>query len=77
MNRKFSRRMTATIVFAAAAVGLASAGASAQTLAPHRAVYDVALKDASDRSGITGMNGRIVYEFQGSSVTAIRRISAS
>ena len=37
-----------------------------QTLAPHRAVYDVALKDASDRSGISGMNGRIVYEFLGS-----------
>lgn len=38
----------------------------AQNLAPHRAVYDVALKDASDRSGIAGMKGRIVYEFQGS-----------
>jgi len=37
-----------------------------QTLAPHRAVYDVALKDASDRSGISGMEGRIVYEFLGS-----------
>lgn len=35
-------------------------------LAPHRAVYDVKLKDASDRSGITSMNGRIVYEFRGS-----------
>ncbi|MGB7433118.1 MAG: cell envelope integrity EipB family protein [Ahrensia sp.] len=35
-------------------------------LAPHRAVYDVALKDATDRSGITSMNGRIVYEFRGS-----------
>jgi len=57
--------MTATIVLAAA-VGLSSVGASAQALAPHRAVYDVALKDASDRSGITGMDGRIVYEFRGS-----------
>lgn len=38
----------------------------AQTLAPHRAVYDVALQDVSDRSGINGMDGRIVYEFQGS-----------
>ncbi|MCK5749753.1 MAG: cell envelope integrity EipB family protein [Oricola sp.] len=37
-----------------------------QTLAPHRAVYDVALKEASDRSGISGMDGRIVYEFLGS-----------
>lgn len=40
--------------------------AMAQTLAPHRAVYDVALKDASDRSGILSMNGRIVFEFRGS-----------
>ena len=47
-------------------VSAASTPASAQSLAPHRAVYDVALMDASDRSGISGMNGRIVYEFQGS-----------
>lgn len=35
-------------------------------LAPHRAVYDVKLEDATERSGITSMNGRIVYEFRGS-----------
>jgi hypothetical protein len=58
--------MTAAAVFAAIAGGALPDEATAQALAPHRAVYDVALKDASDRSGITGMNGRIVYEFQGS-----------
>jgi len=58
--------MTAAIVFATAAAGLVPSGAAAQALAPHRAVYDVGLRDASDRSGITGMNGRIVYEFRGS-----------
>ena len=35
-------------------------------LLPHRAVYDLSLIRASDRSGITGMNGRIVYEMTGS-----------
>lgn len=37
-----------------------------EKLRPHRAVYDLSLKEASDRSGITGMAGRIVYEFKGS-----------
>ena len=40
--------------------------ASANILVPHRAVYDLELKDASDRSGIAGMYGRMVYEFNGS-----------
>lgn len=39
---------------------------SAPLLAPHRAVYDLVLDDASDRSGITGLAGRMVYEFNGS-----------
>ncbi|MFU0504574.1 cell envelope integrity EipB family protein [Pseudaminobacter sp. NGMCC 1.201702] len=36
------------------------------SLAPHRAVYDLVLEEASDRSGITGITGRMVYEFNGS-----------
>lgn len=44
----------------------ALAGAGASTLAAHRAVYDLSLKDASERSGISGMVGRMVYEFGGS-----------
>ena len=50
----------------------AHAGAGAGTrmgadaLAAHRAVYDLSLKDASERSGISGMVGRMVYEFAGS-----------
>lgn len=39
---------------------------SAPLLAPHRAVYDLVLDKASDRSGITGITGRMVYEFNGS-----------
>ncbi|WP_152339987.1 cell envelope integrity EipB family protein [Pseudorhizobium flavum] len=59
------------------AFGLA-AGASVPALAgvegaagllPHRAVYDLKLKDASDRSGIEGLSGRMVYEFTGSACT--------
>lgn len=47
--------------------GIASASASPATgLAPHRAVYDLQLKDATERSGIAGMYGRMVYEFNGS-----------
>lgn len=42
------------------------APAQANVLAPHRAVYDLELKDASERSGISGMYGRMVYEFNGS-----------
>lgn len=40
--------------------------AAAPMLAPHRAVYDLALESASDRSGINGISGRMVYEFNGS-----------
>lgn len=48
-------------------VGAASAGVEAAlSLVPHRAVYDLKLKDVSDRSGIEGMFGRMVYEFTGS-----------
>jgi hypothetical protein len=35
-------------------------------LQAHRAVYDLTLDKASDRSGITGITGRMVYEFNGS-----------
>jgi hypothetical protein len=42
------------------------ASAAMRALAPHRAVYDLTLDKASDRSGITGISGRMVYEFNGS-----------
>ncbi|HXV29791.1 MAG TPA: cell envelope integrity EipB family protein [Sinorhizobium sp.] len=56
----------ATLWGACLAVTAISGAASASTLAPHRAVYDLELKDASERSGIAGMYGRMVYEFNGS-----------
>jgi hypothetical protein len=49
----------------AGAAGVASAqGVSA--LVPHRAVYDLELKDAAEKAGIKSMYGRMVYEFTGS-----------
>ncbi|MHB2265096.1 cell envelope integrity EipB family protein [Aliihoeflea sp. PC F10.4] len=39
---------------------------SATPLLPHRAVYDLGLADATDSSGVTGLSGRMVYEFNGS-----------
>ncbi|MCM2293619.1 cell envelope integrity EipB family protein [Allorhizobium sp. BGMRC 0089] len=40
--------------------------AQAIRLQPHRAVYDVTLKKATDQSGVEDMSGRMVYEFSGS-----------
>lgn len=56
------RRAFVSLILAAS---VAPAAAGPQ-LVPHRAVYDLALDKASDRSGITGLAGRMVYEFNGS-----------
>ncbi|MCZ4089446.1 cell envelope integrity EipB family protein [Sinorhizobium psoraleae] len=61
----FGRASFGSVCFAAI-MGLDAAAANASALAPHRAVYDLELKDASDRSGISSMYGRMVYEFNGS-----------
>ncbi|MDK1388121.1 cell envelope integrity EipB family protein [Sinorhizobium sp. 8-89] len=61
----FGRASFGSVCFAAM-VSLDAAAANASALAPHRAVYDLELKDASDRSGISSMYGRMVYEFNGS-----------
>ena len=55
-------------LFPALVLGVALPGAAAQAaaLAPHRAVYDLSLDEATDQSGITGLEGRMVYEFEGS-----------
>lgn len=62
--------MTGRNIIAAAMVVLAAAGANAQNapappLQPHRAIYDLELKQASERSGISAIYGRMVYEFTG------------
>lgn len=56
--------------FLVAALALESATALAAPsvmLAPHRAVYDLQLDKADDKTGISGLKGRMVYEFNGSS----------
>ncbi len=62
-------RRAAVLVAASAATCLGAFGAQAAVasgLVLHRAVYDLRLKEASERSGIAGMVGRMVYEFMGS-----------
>jgi hypothetical protein len=55
------------LILALSTSGTMSANAAGvSVLAPHRAVYDLELKDASDRSGIKGLTGRMVYDFNGS-----------
>lgn len=44
----------------------AFAGKEPVKLTPHRAVYEVTLDDARSASGITGIDGRMVFEFSGS-----------
>jgi hypothetical protein len=63
-------------IFLAGGIGVSAASAAplsadnaARMLVPHRAVYDLRLKDSSERSGIEGMFGRMVYEFNGSACT--------
>ncbi|MEP9388108.1 cell envelope integrity EipB family protein [Mesorhizobium sp. KR9-304] len=57
----------ALVVFLFSPVLASAAGvAAAAPLIQHRAVYDLKLSDASDRSGITGISGRMVYEIRGS-----------
>ena len=44
----------------------AFAGKEPNTLAAHRAIYEMTLDDARSASGITGIDGRMVFEFTGS-----------
>ena len=42
-----------------------------EILKPHRAIYEIELKEATERSGIASMNGRIVYEMEGNECDGI------
>ena len=41
-------------------------GKEVNKLTPHRAIYEMTLDDARSASGITGIDGRMVFEFTGS-----------
>ncbi|ENN87007.1 hypothetical protein RHSP_13390 [Rhizobium freirei PRF 81] len=65
----FRSSIAAAVVSGLGILSLATPAAYAagpSGLIAHRAVYDLELKEASDRSGIAGMVGRMVYEFEGS-----------
>lgn len=65
--RHFTAKAAAITLFSGVCLAAPEAtAASVSMLAPHRAVYDLELKDASDRSGIKSLKGRMVYEFNGS-----------
>ncbi|MET0169959.1 MAG: cell envelope integrity EipB family protein [Aliihoeflea sp.] len=53
-------------ILASCALPFLPVSVMAAPLLPHRAVYDLALADATDSSGVTGLSGRMVYEFNGS-----------
>ncbi|WP_346909552.1 cell envelope integrity EipB family protein [uncultured Roseibium sp.] len=55
------------VLCVAGLVSLVSIGqAFAAGLVPHRAIYDMELDRAADGTGISSLNGRMVYEFSGS-----------
>ena len=61
-----------TFLLTALAIGLSSnvvhalAPGAAAVLVPHRAVYEMTLDTSRAASGISGVNGRMVFEFTGS-----------
>jgi len=62
-RRGISGALFGVLMAAAGSPGLAQTPAG---LVPHRAVYNLELADSSERSGISSMFGRMVYEFTGS-----------
>ncbi|MBL4892735.1 MAG: cell envelope integrity EipB family protein [Rhizobiaceae bacterium] len=70
----FNKKLLSTLYLCAPIIILApdfTAASGFGTPVPHRAVYDVTLNAAEDRSGIKGMNGRIVYEVSGNECDGI------
>ncbi len=71
MSHTFRRPRAAVCGFltalglAAAAAATAPASASGPILAPHRAVYDMALATAGAGAGISALSGRMVFELKG------------
>lgn len=61
--------LLAALLVAGASTGHAQALAAKEPnrLAAHRAIYEMTLQDARSASGITGIDGRMVFEFTGSS----------
>ncbi len=66
------KHITAPVLFSAITVLLPASGAhaialgNAQELAPHRAVYEMSLDTTRPAKGVSGVQGRMVFEFAGS-----------
>ncbi|MBL8564455.1 MAG: cell envelope integrity EipB family protein [Hyphomicrobiaceae bacterium] len=66
-GRAVTRASAAVTAFAfLAPAALAGAPQHAVQFAPHRAIYDITLARAATGSGVTEVEGRMVYELQGS-----------
>jgi hypothetical protein len=65
---KLAQRLLLALLLAASFAGPALAIAAREPikLTPHRAIYEMTLDDARSASGITGIDGRMVFEFTGS-----------
>ncbi len=63
-----ARKLVLVPVLLASLAGPALAFAAKEPikLTPHRAIYEMTLDDARSASGITGIDGRMVFEFTGS-----------
>lgn len=59
-------RFSTILAAGSAALALTGIVEAAPNLVPHRAVYDLILDQSTERSGIKGLTGRMVYEFNGS-----------
>lgn len=76
MGKYFLRRCTISAVLVVSASATLSNFSNAdaagfEVIAPHRAIYDLKLDKASERSGIKAMTGRIVYEVRGNECEGI------
>ncbi len=58
-------RVSVILLLAAAAIAISGHLASAEVLAPHRAVYDMTLDKAATSAGISALSGRMVFELRG------------
>ncbi|MCF6321691.1 MAG: cell envelope integrity EipB family protein, partial [Rhizobiaceae bacterium] len=65
-------KLTSLMVLSASILSVTPAQAIGfEIIAPHRAVYDIKLVDATERSGIKQMEGRMVYEVSGNECDGI------
>jgi EipB-like len=68
MSQRLALVLGAVLLLGGAFHDRAQALAAKETskLVPHRAIYEMTLDDARSASGITGIDGRMVFEFTGS-----------